>query len=161
MDGPECARRLRRVDHDRDVALRRALCDGADVDAGCPERVEQLRRDARCARHAVADHGENAAVAGHVDALDLPLAQLTVEDLSHDRGRAISLRLLEGEADGVLRASLRDQGDRDAVLAQRAEQALRRTGYADHAGAFDVDQGDLVDARNPLDRMRRHRLLAD
>ena len=46
-------------------------------------------------------------------------------------------------------------------LAQRAEQPLRRAGHADHPGALDVDQRDLVDAGDALDRVRRHRRLAD
>ena len=34
-------------------------------------------------------------------------------------------------------------------------------GHADHPGALDVDQRDLLDAGDPLDRVRRHRRLAD
>ena len=42
--------------------------------------------------------------------------------------------------------------DRDAVLAQRAEQPLRRARHADHARALDVDQRHAVDAGDALDR---------
>ena len=122
----ERARGLLAVDDHRDVALGRALRDRADVDAGGAERVEQLGGDARRAGHAVADDGEDAAVAGDVDPLDLSLPQLALERLAHDRCGALRLRLFQREADRMLGAALRDQRDRDAVLAQRAEQPLRR-----------------------------------
>ena len=42
VDRVERAHLLVRVDHARDVALRRALGDGADVDVVAPERAEDL-----------------------------------------------------------------------------------------------------------------------
>ena len=77
-----------------------------------------------------------------LDALDLALAQLAVERLAHDGFGARRFGFGNGEADRMLGAALRDQDHRDAVLAQRAEQAMRRAGHADHAGAFEVDQRD-------------------
>src|SRR5262245_6681302 len=57
------------------------------------------------------------------------------------------------EADGMLGAALRDEDDGDAVLPQRAEQPLGSTWHADHAGAFDVDERNSVDARDALHGM--------
>ena len=52
----------------------------------------------------------------------------------------------------MLRAALRNQDDRDALFAQRAEQAMRGAGHADHAGAFDVHHRDVLDGGDALDR---------
>src|SRR5206468_11626723 len=101
------ARRLLLVDDDGDVALRRALRDGADVDAGAAQSIEQLGGDAGRAGHRVAHHREDAAVARHVYALDLTLPQLALERLTDDRRGALRLPLLESEADGMLGAALR------------------------------------------------------
>ena len=38
------------------------------------------------------------------------------------------------------------------MIAQRAEQAMRRARHADHAGALEVDERDAVDAGDALDR---------
>ena len=65
------------------------------------------------------------------------------------------LRLRDRAADRMLGAALRDQDHRDALLAQRAEQAMRRAGHADHAGALEVDQRDVLDAGDALDRQAR------
>ena len=63
VDGVERAHLLRRVDDARDVALRRALRDRADVDVLPAERVEHLAGDARPALHPLADDRENRLVA--------------------------------------------------------------------------------------------------
>ena len=90
-----------------------------------------------------------------------PCAQLAVERLAHDGFGARGFRFGNREADRMLGAALRDQDHRDAVIAQRAEQAMRRAGHADHAGAFQVHQRDAIDAGDALDRDLRRRLRAD
>src|SRR6185437_4158865 len=94
------------VDDDRDVALRRALRDRTEADARLAERTEELGRDAGLARHAFADHGEYAAAARHVDALDLPVMPLGEERPFDGIARLIGLRRRNAEADRVARAAL-------------------------------------------------------
>ena len=84
MHRPQRTRRVLAVDDDGDIALRGALRDRAHADSGVTERAEYLRGHAMRARHAVADDGENAAAGVDFDALDLTLAQFTVEGLTHD-----------------------------------------------------------------------------
>ena len=52
----------------------------------------------------------------------------------------------------MLGAALRDEDHRDAFFAQRAEQAMRGAGHADHAGALDVHHRDVLDGGDALDR---------
>ena len=157
VHGAQRARGLPGVDHDRDVALGGALGDGADVDRGIGERREELAGNARRAGHAVADHGEDGAAAGHRHALDLPFAQLGLEGPAHDLLGAARLALGHGKADRVLARGLADQDDRDAGIAQRTEQALGGARHADHAGALEVEERDVVDGRDALDRELRAR----
>ena len=95
--------------------------------------------------HAIADDGENAARRHDFDTLNLALAQFAVERLAHDGLGASGLGFRDRETDGMLGTALRDQDDRNAMIAQCAEQTMRGTGDADHAGAFQVDE------RNPID----------
>ena len=144
-------RGLARDDH-RDVALGGALRDGANVDRGAAEGAEHLAGDAGNAGHAVTDHREDREVRVELDRLDLALLELARERRAdHRRGPR---RLLERHraADRMLGTTLGDQDHRHALLAQRAEQAVRRAGHADHAGALEVDQGDVLDCRDALDR---------
>ena len=142
------------VDHRGDVALGCALGDGAHVDPRHAERGEQLRRHARRAGHAVADHREDRQVGIDVDALDLAAFELALEGAAHDGGRLLRLLLRDRAADRVLGAALRDQDDGDALLAQRAEQAVRGARHADHAGALEVHQRHALDAGDALDGQR-------
>ncbi len=89
-----------------------------------------------------------------VDTLDLPIGELTRECRAQHRLGAHRLRLRNGAADRMLGAALRDQDDRDALFAQRAEQPMRGARHADHAGAFEVDERHVLDAGDALDRQR-------
>ena len=89
------------------------------------------------------------------DALDLAFGQLARERGAHHALGALGLLARNRAADRMLRAALRDQDDRDALLAQRAEQPMRRARHADHAGALDVDQRDVLDGRDALHRAAR------
>src|SRR5690606_22829809 len=60
-------------DHGGDVALGGTLRDRSDVDPGVSERAEEAASAAGQARHALADHCDDAALLGHVDLLYLPL----------------------------------------------------------------------------------------
>src|SRR5437879_13856722 len=62
MDDVKGAHLLRGVDDARDVALRRALRDGADVDVVAPERAKQFSRHTGPAFHAVADHRDDSLI---------------------------------------------------------------------------------------------------
>ena len=95
---------------------------------------------------------------GDRDLLDLAVAQLGFERLADDPLGQRRLRSRHREADRMLRAGLRDEDHGDLMLAQRGEQALRRAGHADHAGALDVDQRHLIDRRDALHRVARRRL---
>ena len=61
----------------------------------------------------------------------------------------------------MLRAPLRNQDHRDAVLAKRAEQPLRRARNANHACAFDVDERHAIDAGDALHGVNRIRRPGD
>ena len=74
MDGVERADLVRRVDDARDVALRRALGDRADVDVVAAERPEHLAGDARASLHPLADDGED-----HLPGLFVDRGQPVVE----------------------------------------------------------------------------------
>ncbi len=76
-----------------------------------------------------------------------PSFTLAVEGGGHHARGALGLVAGNRAADGMLRAALRDEDHRDALLAQRAEQAMRGAGHADHAGALDIDHRDVLDAR--------------
>ena len=155
MHRTQRARGAAAVHHRGDVALGGALGDGAHAHPGGAECAEHLGGDAGRARHAVADHREDRQIGVDVHALDLSLDQLTLEGPPRDVRGALGLLLRDRAADRVLRASLRDQDDRYALFAQRAEQPMRGTRHADHAGAFEVDERHPLDAGDPLDRERR------
>ena len=88
----------------------------------------------------------------HLDALDLAFLDLAIEGGGHHARGAFGFDAGNGAADRMLRAALRNQDDRDALFAQRAEQAMRGAGHADHAGAFDVHHRDVLDAGDALHR---------
>lgn len=113
------------------------------------------------AGHAVADDGENAHAQPAFDALNLSVAQFRIECAAYGLFGPDRLRLRDGEADRMLGAALRNQDHRDSRVAQGAEQAMRRAGHTDHAGALDVDQRHRVDRRNAFDLERRGRMRAD
>ena len=152
--GMHCTQRARRfllIDDHGNVALGRALRDRMHVDARRAERVEHLARHAGQARHAIADHRQDRQIAIDRDALDLAFLDLAIErGGDHARG-AFGFDARNGAADRVLGAALRNEDDRDALFAQRAEQTMRGAGYADHAGAFDIDHRDVFDRGDALD----------
>src|SRR5690606_23816324 len=65
------ARRMLAVDDGGNVSFRRALSDGAYAYTRRAQRVEDFGGDAVRARHAVADHREDAAPGVDFDAVDL------------------------------------------------------------------------------------------
>ena len=75
MDGTQCLRHVGGIDHCRDVALGRALGNGAHVDARTGEIREESCRDTRRAGHAVANHRHDALLGGQIYALDLSTRQ--------------------------------------------------------------------------------------
>ncbi len=82
--------------------------------------------------------------------MDLPFFQLPLERVTHDRRRTLRLLLRNRATDGVLRAALRNENDRDVLFAQRAEEAMRGARDTDHARAFEVDERDALDAGDAL-----------
>ena len=157
------AQRLRRLallyDH-RDVPLRRALRDGAHVDARLAERAEKLTADAYALDHALAHHREDAAALGDFDRLHFAAVPLGQKGVLDRAARELSLRLGHGEADRVLGACLRDHDDRDSGRAERAEELVRDAGHADHARPLDVDERHVLDGREALDGRRGVRVVA-
>jgi hypothetical protein len=61
----------------------------------------------------------------------------------------------------MLGAALRDENDGDALLAQRAEEPVRRARNPDHAGTLEIDERHVLDAGDALHRQERLRLGAD
>ena len=152
MHGAQRARGVLAVDDHRDVALRSALRDGVHVHGRRTERVEHLARNAGKPGHAVADHGEDRQVLVDRDALDLAFLDLAIEGGGDHARSALGFDAGNGAADRMLRAALRNEDDRNAFFTQRAEQAMRRAGHADHAGALHVHHRDVLDAGDALDR---------
>ena len=130
----------------------RALRDRAHVDARIAERAEELARAARHAGHVVADDGYDRTALRHADALDLPSAELdgerALDDGAHLHRRHSSRTAKQIECSEL---PCEIMHDRDAGLAQRAEQPVGRAGHADHARALEVHERDLVDAADALD----------
>ena len=150
----QCPACIGGVDGDRDVALRRALRDEANVHVRASERAEQLRGDPGCARHAVADHGQRGDAARDRDVGDLAAAQFAGEGLEHRVSRCVGVTFPDHAADRVLGRSLRDHHHRHARLLQRCERALGGAGHADHAGPFEVQDRESRERRDALDRLR-------
>ena len=71
----------------------------------------------------------------------------------HGIARALGDGRRHREADRMLRAALRDHDDRDAFVAQRAEEPMRRARHADHARALEIEQRDRLDGRQSLHRL--------
>ena len=149
MNRVERAHLLRRVDHARDVALRRALRDRADVDVVPAERVEHLPRDAGPALHPLADDGENRLVGLVVDDHQ-PVADFVAELLLDRLDAARRVGAAHGKADRVLGRGLRDQDDVDALGRQGPEQPFRDPRHADHARAAQRQQRQAADRRDAL-----------
>ena len=102
VDDVEGAHLLRGVDDAGDVALRRALRNGADVDVVASERAEHFARHTGTALHAVADHRHDHLVGFFIERRELVL-QLEPEFLADGVDRRNRIRGLHGEADRVLR----------------------------------------------------------
>ena len=83
VNGTKCASRGLAGHHDRDIALRGTLGNGADVDRSGAKCFEHRRCDTRIAGHAIAHHRENRQVGIHFDRLDLAARQLAVEGRAH------------------------------------------------------------------------------
>ena len=149
------------VDHHGNVALGGALRDRAHADGRIAERVEHVGGDTVRAGHAVAHHRQDAEAQGHVDVLNLAIAQLRIERAAHRLLGAFGLRRGNRKADRMLGAALRNQDDRDPGIAQRAEQPVGRAGHADHAGALEIDQRHRIDGGDALHLQRGYGIRAD
>ncbi len=144
-----------RADDRRDVALRRSLRDGVDVDAIVPERGEHLSRDAGMRSHIVADQREDRKTgfdAQRIDLADIYLVfEFAVDGRFGDRARPF----VDCDADRMLRRTLRDQDDVDLRPGQRVEKALGKARNSDHSAAFKIEHGDVADARDAADDLVR------
>ena len=136
-----------------DVVLGRSLGDGDDVDVGVGERLEEHGGDARGLAHVLADRREDGTLVDGLDRLDSPrrdgLLEALVERLDGGGGFVGA----HGEADGVLGGRLRDHDDVASSLLHRLKHRVGGARHADHAGALDVDDGDVLDRREPLDEV--------
>ena len=119
-----------------------------------PKRAEEPARAAGHAGHVVADDGDDGATLRHPDALHLPFVELDGECALDDGTHVVRCFLAHGEADRMLGAALRDQHHGHAGIAQRTEQAIGRARYADHSGALEIHERDLVDAADAFDGRR-------
>ena len=140
---PRAAPRVasRSLDHDRDVALRRALRDRAHVDAGiAPARRTPWRRRRAC-RPCRRRPPPGCCSRWLTSTLWIwPSRSSRLERVADDALGQRRFRPRHRKADRMFGAALRDQDHGDAVLAQRREQPLGGAGHADHAGALDVDR---------------------
>ena len=159
--GAQRTRRVRCVDHHRDVALRRPLRDRSQIDACLTDRAEEARRDAGTSGHPVADHRENAAPGRDVDPLNLTVMPLGKKGALHRIARPLGCFLGDGKADRMLRAALRDHHDGDAFVAKRTEEPVRGARHADHAGALEIQQRNRLDGGQALHRLGRRRERVD
>ena len=133
MHGPQRPGRVLPGDHGRNVPLRRALGNRHDVDARASQGSKKAASDARHAGHSVAHDGYHAARVLDRHALNEALLQLHRERPLHHPLCLGRHPAGDADADGVLRTSLRDENYRDAGFAERAKQAVRRSGDANHA----------------------------
>ena len=161
MHGAQCLRGALAVHDHGDIALRSTLSNGAHADRRVAQRIEHLGGHAVSAGHSVADDRQDAQSQAHVDALNLAVAQFRVECPAHRGLRAGGLRLGNGEAYRMFGAALGNQYDRNACVAQCAEQAMSGAGHADHPGAFQIHQCHRIDGGDALDHERRNRLGAN
>eukprot|EP00162_Nutomonas_longa_P014203 comp21867_c0_seq1/m.49520 comp21867_c0_seq1/g.49520 ORF comp21867_c0_seq1/g.49520 comp21867_c0_seq1/m.49520 type:complete len:779 (-) comp21867_c0_seq1:129-2465(-) len=142
------------VDHQRDVALARALRNRADVHLGSTKGSTYRTGNTRGVAHAVADNCKHGTALAHLDRHELQgdfAEELLVENLA----RCFGGIGLHGKADRVLRRRLGDEDHRDLHAAQTAKEPLRDTGDADHSAALEIDQGDRGDGCNALDAFWR------
>ena len=161
MHGPKPAFGVVGVDNRRDIALRRALGNGMDIDAGVPEGAEVACRNAGLARHGVTHHREHRQVALLLDGLQLAPAQFVVKLLPQQLNRAAGGRPLHRHADGVLGAGLGDHHHGDVAALERPEQSPGRAGNPHHGGTFDVDQGYVAHGGDAFDLEAPGRAAAD
>ncbi len=100
--------------------------DELDVDADRRERLERIRRDARMAPHAGADHRHLGHLLVGLD----PLAAELVRDARGDLGGARQVAALDGEGQRALALHARrrddDHVDVDALLRERTEDLRGR-----------------------------------
>ncbi len=152
MRGTQRLGRVAGIDGHGNVALRRPLRDGQDIDLRPPQCLEQARGHARLAGHAIADRGQHAHVPGQLHALHLAGGQFMRERLHQRIARARRFGLAHHAADRVLGRALRDHHHRHMRVAQRREHAFGGTRHADQAGALDVQHRQVGAERQPLDR---------
>jgi hypothetical protein len=99
------------VDDDGNIAFGSPLGNRPHADRGGPERIEHFRSDTVCAGHAIADNRQNTHAERHFHMLNLAVAQFGVERPAHRLLGVRGLRFRNREANGVLRAALRNQDD--------------------------------------------------
>mmetsp|Transcript_46195 Transcript_46195/g.148848 ORF Transcript_46195/g.148848 Transcript_46195/m.148848 type:complete len:442 (+) Transcript_46195:2672-3997(+) len=141
--------------HQRDLPLRRALRDGADVDARRGHRLCEGCAGARPEGHPLADDGHDRLVLFDRDARDLDVfrrVELAEELCAHRLERAVGVGLLDAEADGGVGGRLRDHQHGHALAVQHGEEARRHLDRRHQAGALHVEDGDRVDGGDSLDR---------
>ena len=149
MDDVQRPGLLRAIDHARDVALRCALRDRADVDVVAAERPEHFAGDAGPAFHAVAHHGDDRLIGLRVERRQAVL-QLEPEFLVDRLHRRAGLGVDHREANRMFRRGLRDEDDVHPPRCQRAEQPLGDPWNADHGQAAQGQQREAADRGNPL-----------
>ena len=119
---------------------------------GLAERAEKLGRDAGRMDHVVADRRQDAAARTELDLLDLPVVELGEKRLLDGlfgefvpcaSGTAKQIECSELACEIMITETF--------TSLQRAEEPVGDAGNADHAGAFEVDQCDLVDCREAFD----------
>ncbi len=151
MHGTDRAAGVPLVDDRRNIPLGGTLGDGPHVDAGLAQGAEHLGGNSGTPAHAVTDDRENAAVPRDADILDGALIELASKrPLEHGPG-SVHVLLGQREADGMLGTRLGNQHHGNIRVPKRGKDPHGGAGHADHPGALEIDEGDAMNARDPLD----------
>ena len=143
------------ADHDRDVALGRALGAGAAVAPGAGQGAKETRSDARRLHHVVPYRRQDAVGTRDLRPLHLSMHQLGGKRPFHRLLCRLFLGHGDRHADAVLRAALGDQHHRHTGLPQRREHPAGNAGDTHHAGTLQVEERNAWHRREALHRRAR------
>ena len=99
----------------------------------------------------IAYKGNNGEVCFNDQRVDGPGGDLGVEAVVNDVFGDGGVGLVDTDANGMFGRTLRDEDDVDLVAGEGFEESFGEAGDADHAAAFEAEQGDPGDAGDAAD----------
>ncbi len=112
---------------------------------------KQFSRYARTLAHSLAHDGDDRHIFFNRDAVDVAAGHFGFEGFFQNGLSAFGVAWVDGEADRMLRRSLRNQDHADLIVRQGGEKPGRNARHADHPAALNIDQRHVVDGRNARD----------